>query len=105
DCEDRNKSVEQKSPGPDKKRTRASCDGSRDCRLDLRRVADLDNANLLANRLRCRLDLYSFSVGLGGARIDQHGNSARLGDKLAKQLKPLTAHRARNENYSCNIAA
>ena len=37
--------------------------------------------------------------------IDQHGNSARLWDKLAKQLKPLAANCATNKNHACNIAA
>ena len=62
--------LNQKSTGADQQRARASCDGRRDCRLDLCRVANLDNANLLANRLCCRLNFRSFPVGLRDARID-----------------------------------
>src|SRR5262249_61659022 len=97
--------VKQKTTVPATEAPRPSGPRRSDCRLDLCRVADLDNTNLLANRLRCHLDLRSLSVGLGDARIDQHGNNARLGDKLAKQLKPLAANCAINENHACNVAA
>jgi hypothetical protein len=97
--------LNQKEPEPTSSAPAPAATASATDRLDLCRVAYLDNANLLTNRLCRRLDFRSLSVGFDAARIDQHGNSARLGDKLAKQLKALTANRARNENYSRNVAA
>ena len=94
-----------KGPVPIRRRACASCDGRRDRHLDLRRVADIDKADLLVDRLCCRLHLHSLTFGFGSARIDQHSNCAHVGDKLAKQLKPLATNCAGNENYSGDVAS
>jgi hypothetical protein len=60
-------------------------------RLDVAVAAGFDNDEFLSARVRRGLHISQLSLGVRGVRVrvHEHRNRARLGHKLAQQLKPL----------------
>src|ERR1043166_3280610 len=57
--------------------------------LDVTVAADIENDELLPDRLSCGLQVSSLRLGIGGVRVHEHGNCRRLGHELAQQLQSL----------------
>ena len=57
--------------------------------LDVAIAADIENDELLPERLRRGLHVSSLRHGFSGVRVHEHGNCCRFGHDLAQQLQSL----------------
>ena len=75
--------------GTDEQRTGPALDERCKGGLDVAVAADIENDELLPDRLRRGLHVSSLRLGIGSVRVHQHGNCRRLGHELAQQLQSL----------------
>ena len=87
--DDRSQLENKNRAGTDEQRTSSAlherCKGC----LDVAVAADIENVELLPDRLSGRLHLASLPLGVRKVRVHEHGDCRRLGHQLTQQLQPL----------------
>ena len=84
----------QERAGTDEQRTGPALDERCKGCLDVAVAADIENDELLPDRLRRGLHVSSLRLGFRTVRVHQHGNCRRLGHELAQQLQSLRPQHA-----------
>ena len=96
---------DQERAGTDEQRTGPALDERCKGCLDVAVAADIENDELLPDRLRRGLHVSSLRLGFRSVRVHQHGNCCRLGHELAQQLQSLRPQHAGEKAHARDVAA
>ena len=95
----------QERAGTDEQRTSPALDERCKGCLDVAVVADIENDELLPDRLRRGLHVSSLRLGFRSVRVHEHGNCRRPGHDLAQQLQSLRPQHAGKKDHAGDVAA
>ena len=95
----------QERAGADEQRAGPALDEGCKGGLDVAVAADIENDELLPDRLRRGLHVVSLRLGRRGVRVHEHANCCRLGHELAQQLQSLRPQHAAEKAHARDVAA
>src|SRR5262249_28712394 len=96
--------VDHEGTSADEQRTSTALDKRCKCGLEVAVAADLENDELLPDRLRRGLHVSSLPLGIR-TWVHEHGNGCRLGHELTQQLQSLRLQHAGEKAYARDVAA
>src|SRR4051812_92025 len=73
--------------------------------FDVVLASRINNDELVPDRLRRVLHVFSLGLAFRAIRVYQHANGRRFWHDLAQQIQSLSPKRVRNKYYACEVAA